>query len=153
MNFHDEWLNDCTDPTYQAAFRAYFGELGVAVTNWNGLFAEIGAGADVTLLRRDETGRVIGFLLCVATEATAWNGFLSMKVGFVEEFWVDPACRGQGHGSALLAAAEARFATEGCACVALTTDTVADFYHRRGYVHQPAVLAKNRADVYVKRLG
>ena len=153
MEYHDMLLNDCTDPVLQAAFRTYYGELGVRVTNWEGLFAEINANEDRFLVRRNEAGEIIGFLMLVTSEAvTAWRGFFSTRMGCVEEFWIAPACRGQGHGSALLRQAEEHFAAEGCGYAILTTDTAPDFYRRRGYSLQRGVRAKNNVDVYMKPL-
>lgn len=153
MTYHDTLLNECTDPTLQTAFRAYYEELGCRVTNWEGLFAEMNAGKDRFLVRRNAAGEIIGFLMFVTSEAiTAWRGFFATKLGCVEEFWIDPAHRHQGHGSALMALAEDRFIAEGCGYAILTTDTAPDFYRRRGYSMQKGVRAKNNADVYIKPL-
>lgn len=154
MKFHDTLLNDCTNPTLQTAFRAYYGELGVRVTNWEGLFAEMNAGEDRFLVRWSEAGEIVGFLMLVISEdVTAWRSFFSTRLGCVEEFWIAPACRGQGHGSALLQRAEEHFRGEGCGYAILTTDTAPDFYRHRGYNLQKGVHAKNNADVYLKPLG
>lgn len=154
MKFHDMLMNDCTDPALQAAFRTYYGELGVRVTNWEGLFAHMGEGEDRFLVRRNASGEIVGFLMFVTSDAvTAWRGFFSTKLGCVEEFWIAPAHRGQGHGSALLELAEERFAEEDCGYAILTTDTAPNFYHKHGYSLQKGIRAKNNADVYIKPLA
>lgn len=153
MKFNDTLMNDCTNPALQTAFRTYYGELGVKVTNWDGLFEEIGEGEDEILVRWNEKGEIVGFLMLVTSEAvTAWRGFFSTKLGCVEEFWIAPAYRRQGHGSALLKLAEEHLAAQGCGYTILTTDTAPDFYRRHGYTHQAGIRAKNTADVYVKPL-
>lgn len=152
MKHVDMLVKDCGDPALQSAFRAYFAELGVQIRDWDGLFREIGAGPDMFFVRRDEAGKIVGFLLFAVAEAAAWRGFFTAKVGCVEEFWVDPSCRGQGHGAALLARAEAYMRQEGCAFVLLTTDTAPEFYGRQGYSPQPGIRAKNGDMVYAKVL-
>ncbi len=137
-------------PGFQAAFRAYFGELGVTLKDWDGLFAEMTASAEPTLLRTDETGHVIGFILFAELDMTSW--FFTAKCGFIREFWVDEAFRGQGHGTALLAQAEDELRRRGCFAALLTTDTAADFYRHRGWTHEARIQAKNRDDVYTKLL-
>lgn len=153
MTFHDTMTTGCTDPALQEAFRTYYAELGCRVTNWPGLFEEITDSGDLFLVRRNDEGGPIGFLLLAVTDAaTAWRGFFTTKLGCVEEFWVDAAYRSQGHGSALLRKAEAHFRAEGCGYAILTTDTAPDFYRSRGYLLQRGIKALNKADVYVKPL-
>lgn len=176
MVYHDELLTDFSDPSFQTAFRAYFGELGCRVTNWEGLFAgmcEIGrdytwmrrdeAGQVTTFLsgmdaqerdyawvRRDDTGRVTGFIQFTPMHMGSW--FFRVKCGFVREFWIAPDERGRGHGSALLRLAEDWLRTQGCSFVLLTTDTAPEFYRRRGYRLQAGIEARNRDAVYVRTL-
>lgn len=154
MKYTDTWMTDFSDAALQTAFRTYYGELGVRVTNWEGLFAEMSAGEDAILVRRSETGEVMGFLMCVASDAvTAWRGFFSTRLGCIEEFWIASAYRSQGHGSALLKLAEERLAEQGCSYTILTTDTAPDFYCRHDYMLQKGICAKNKADVYLKPLA
>lgn len=96
---------------------------------------------------------MVGFILFVASDAiTAWKGFFTTKLGCVEEFWIAPAQRHQGHGSALLQGAEEHLRNAGCAYAILTTDTAAGFYLRHGYTLQKGIRAQNNADVYLKPL-
>ncbi len=153
MMYIDTLVTDMTDAALQRAFRAYYGELGVQVTNWEGLFAEISDSPDCLFVRRDEEGRVIGFLLFAMLEAaTAGRGFYTARLGCVEEFWVAPEYRRQGHGKALLCLAEKHFIQLGCGYAILTTDTAPEFYERQGYSLQKGISAKNKADVYLKPL-
>ena len=153
MSCADVLLENCADPSLQQAFRDYYGELGVQVTNWEGLFAEISASPDCLYVRRDAEGGVTGFLLFAMLEAaTAGRGFYTTRLGCVEEFWVAPGYRGQGHGSALLRLTEEHFVQQGCAYAILTTDTADDFYLRHGHTHQKGIRAKNNANVYLKPL-
>lgn len=151
--YMDTLMTDMTDPELQKAFRAYYGELGVKVTNWDGLFAEISASPDCLFVRRTPGGDVIGFLLFSMLEAaTAGRGFFTTRLGCVEEFWIADRFRGRGHGTALLRLAEKHFVQLGCAYAILTTDTAPDFYEKQGYRLQKGIAAKNKADVYLKPL-
>lgn len=154
MIYCDTLMTNLTDAAVQQAFRAYYGELGVHVTNWEGLFAEISSSPDCLFVRRTPDGGVIGFLLFSVMEAaTAGKGFFTARLGCVEEFWIAAEYRGQGHGTALLQLVEKHFAQLGCAYVILTTDTAPAFYRRHGYTHQCGIRAKNNAPVYVKKLS
>lgn len=152
MHYTDTLMTDFSDAALQHAFRTYFGELGVNVTNWDGLFAEMSAGEDEVLVRRDESGAVVGFILFVASAVTAWRGFFQTRVGCIEEFWIAGAYRGQGHGRALLRLAEEHLVRQGCAYAILTTDTAPAFYEKNGYALQAGIQAKNGAPVYLKPL-
>lgn len=153
MMYSDTLMTDMTDAALQEAFRTYYGELGVQVTNWEGLFAEISALPDCLFVRRDAAGRVTGFLLFAMLEAaTAGRGFYTARLGCVEEFWVAPEHRRQGNGTALLRLAEKHFIQLGCGYAILTTDTAPGFYERQGYRLQRGITAKNGADVYLKPL-
>lgn len=153
MNYNDTLMTDLTDAAVQRAFRAYYGELGVHVTNWDGLFAEISNSPDCFFVRWDQDGGVIGFLLFAMMEAaTAGRGFFTTRLGCVVEFWIAPEYRKQRHGTALLHLAEKHFVQLGCAYAILTTDTAPQFYEKQGYRLQKGITAKNKADVYVKPL-
>ena len=153
MNYYDTLMTDLTDASLQRAFHLYYGELGVRVTNWQGLFAEISQSPACFFVRQNQHGEVTGFLLFAVMEAaTAGKGFFSTRMGCVEEFWIAPTCRKQGHGKALLRLAEKHFAQLGCAYAILTTDTAPQFYEKQGYTLQKGILAKNKAAVYVKPL-
>lgn len=79
----------------------------------------------LTLLARDLEGTIRGGLL----GETGWNWL------YVEILWIDEAYRGQGYGSALLAAAEKEAQNRGCSSVYLDTfDFQAlPFYQQQGY--------------------
>lgn len=153
MNYNDTLMIDMADAAVRTAFRAYYEELGVHVTNWDGLFAEISSSSACFFVRRSLNDDVIGFLLFIMTEAaTAWRSFYTTRMGCIEEFWVAPEYRAQGHGTALLHLAEKHFVQLSCAYAILTTDTAAKFYEQQGYQLQKGITAKNKADVYVKAL-
>ena len=79
----------------------------------------------LTLLARDLEGTIRGGLL----GETGWSWL------YVEILWIDEAYRGQGYGSALLAAAEKEAQNRGCSSVYLDTfDFQAlPFYQQQGY--------------------
>ncbi len=150
MQYTDQLIRSYDNKAFQEAFRAYFAELGVQVTNWDGLFAQMTDDGDPTLLRVDETGGVIGFIQFARISMT--SSFFEARLGFVKEFWVSPAHRGQGHGTVLLAQAEQWFRHQGLSPMILTTDTAEAFYLHRGYRRERDIVARNRAPVYVKPL-
>lgn len=148
MKYTDKLIRDYDDQAFQTAFRAYFTEMGIQVSNWKGLFAGMTDEGDPTILRMDESGRVIGFIQFSRIEMTSW--FFEDRYGFIREFWVAPEQRSQGHGSALLEQAEAFFARQGIHKMILTSDTAERFYLKHGYRKEDGIAAKNRAPVYVK---
>ena len=176
MPYTDTITTDFTDAALQTAFRRYFGELGVRITNWDGLFAAMGAVGreyswahkddagritsfvsgvnaderDHALVRRDEAGQVTGFIQFTTMDLSSW--FFRAKCGFIREFWIREDLRRQGHGSVLLRQAEDWLRAQGCLCVLLTTDTAPEFYRKHGYILQKGIEARNRDDVYSKPL-
>ena len=79
-------------------------------------------------------------------------GDLSGKKGYITNMYTRKEFRGQGHGTALLNLAEAYFADRGIKTLILTTDTAPDFYRSRGYEQDEAITARNKDDVFVKRI-
>ncbi len=150
MKYTDTLITDYSHPGFQGAFRAYFGELGVTIRDWDGLFAEMAASAEPACLRQDDAGRVVGFILFAEMDMTGW--FFTAKAGFIRELWVEEGLRQQGHGAALLALAEAELRRRGCAFALLTTDTAPAFYMKRGWTRAAGIQAKNKDDAYVKLL-
>ena len=150
----DILITDFTDPVFQAAFKQYFAELGINVKDWGGLFQEMNGGdggeKNAAYARTTADGSVIGFIQFVPIRFTSW--FFEELVGFIREFWVAEAFRGQGHGTELLALAENHFLEHGICTSILTTDTAERFYERHGYVRACGCRAKNRDEVFVKRL-
>ena len=153
MNEHytDTLIRDFSDLRFQAAFQRYFAELGLAVRDWDGLWREMDAeGDNAAFLRTRPDGAAVGFIQFRPTLFTSW--FFEETYGFIREFWIDPALRGQGHGTALLAMAEAYFLDHRMYTAILTTDTAPEFYARHGYMRAIGCRAKNGDNVYVKRL-
>ena len=146
----DLFLSDFSDARFQEAFQAYFQELGIRVRDWDALFREMTEDENGAFLRIAEDGAVIGFIQFKPIALTNW--FFEEKVGFIREFWIGEAHRKQGHGSALLALAEAYFAQQKIHRVILTTDSAPTFYEARGYRKDPCYQAKNQDDVYRKDL-
>lgn len=150
----DKLITDFTDPAFQAAFRQYFAELGISVKDWDGLFqemnGEIGGGKNAAYVRTPADGGVIGFIQFIPIRFTSW--FFEETRGFIREFWVAEPFRGRGHGAQLLALAERHFLERGICTAILTTDTAERFYERHGYVRAHGCEAKNKDEVFVKRL-
>lgn len=86
---------------------------------------ENAARLPLCLLHRDAEGRVVGGLV----------GEVALRWLFVDKFWLDESLRGQGLGSALLRAAEARAEAQGAIGAHLYTSShqAPDFYRKLGY--------------------
>lgn len=144
----DTLIFSYNDNAFQTAFRAYFAELGCQVSNWEGLFAEMNDAAEPMYIRRDETGRVIGFIMFTPVDMKSW--FFETTVGFIREFWVAPEHRNRGVGGELLAQAEAWLTDKGIRRAILTTATAPAFYMRHGYRRDESIHAKNKDAVFIK---
>jgi len=144
----DKLIREYNDQAFQTAFRSYFMEMDIRVSNWEGLFAEMTDEGVATILREDEKGQVVGFIMFSRIEMTSW--FFEDRYGFIQEFWVAPEYRNRGIGAELLAQTEAFFARQGIHKMILTSDTAERFYLKYGYRKDEGMVAKNKAPVYVK---
>ena len=111
--YTEKTIHDYSDQAFQTAYRAYFAEMGMQVSNWEGMFTQMTDEGEPTIIRMDENGRVIGFIQFCRVEMTCW--FFEDRYGFIREFWVAPEYRSQGYGTALLEQAEAWFANRASA--------------------------------------
>ena len=151
MKTTDILISDFSDPKFKDAFQIYFAELGIHVNNWDSLFQEMNEGGENRAwLRLSEDGDVVGFIQFIPIRFSSW--FFEETRGFIREFWIRNEFRSQGHGTALLNLAESYFAEQEINTLILTTDTAPDFYRSRGYEKDEAISAKNKDDVFVKRI-
>lgn len=149
--YKDVLISDFTDDGFMQAFKRYFGELGISVEDWNGLFAEMnGTEGNRAYVRYNENDEIVGFIQFVAVELENW--FFRERLGFIREFWVSSEYRKMGHGSELIGLAERYFADNGIKKVILTTDTAHGFYETKGYRKDDSFTAKNNDDVFIKDL-
>ncbi len=149
--YQDSLISDFSSPVFQNAFKQYFDEVDVKVSDWDGLFGEMNSeGGNYAFVRTADDGRIIGFIQFKPIEFTSW--FFNETCGFIREFWISPEFRNQGHGSALISLAEDYFIKEGMQTSILTTDTAERFYLKHGYFKAFACKAKNQCDVFKKRL-
>lgn len=149
--FKDTLISDFSDPLFQSAFQTYFAELGITVKDWGRLFREMnGEEGNQAYVRTTKAGTIVGFIQFQPIKCTSW--FFEETCGFIREFWVSEAYRGAGHGTALIRTAERFFKERGICTILLTTDTAERFYLKRGYQKAPGCAAKNKDDVFVKRL-
>ena len=150
----DTLISDFFDSGFQKAFRQYFAELGIHVRDWDGLFQEMNRGDEgeknAAYVRTGPDGGVIGFIMLVPIRFMSW--FFEETCGFIREFWVAEEYRNRGHGAQLLALAEQYFLEQGIYTGILTTDTAERFYRRHGYVKASGCRAKNKDEVFTKRL-
>ena len=143
-------VSDFADVRFREAFQTYFAELGISVKDWDGLFREMNDDDNLAYLRLTDDGDVIGFIQFKPITLVNW--FFEERAGFIREFWIAEAHRGEGHGTVLLGLAEGYFMEHGINRILLTTDDAAAFYEKHGYRKAPYVQAKNHDDVYVKEL-
>lgn len=91
----------------------------------------------------EDPDRIVGF---VSFGPDAGGYEQDVDRGVVENIYVDPAYRGEGRGSELLAAAERRLFESGCDRVSLevmaTNEGARGFYDRMGYVPHRVELEK-----------
>ena len=153
-NYSDVLIPDFTSPVFRAAFQQYFEEIGMKIKDWDGLFQEMNRGDDgeknAAYVRLSADGGAISFLLFIPIRFASW--FFEETCGFIREFWVAETFRGQGHGSELLSLAERYFLEHGIYTSILTTDMAGRFYERHGYRKAAGCGAKNKDEVFVKRL-
>ena len=144
-------IDSFTDESFRESFMLYFGELGITVRDWEGLFREMDTdGRGNLAYLRTDGGKAVGFIQFCPMECAGW--FMTKTLGFIREFWIAPEYRGQGCGSELLGLAEEYFKQKRITAVALTTDTAPGFYIKHGYRHDPGFAAKNGDPVYIKHL-
>ena len=144
-------ITDAMNPAFQRAFKMYFEELGVSLRDWSSLFQEMNEDPGTKILMEmAEHNLVIGFIMVKIDALSNW--FFEEKIGFIREFWIDPAFRNQGYGKALLQRAEVYFVENEIFKAILTTDTAPDFYKKSGYKQDTSYTAKNKDDVYTKLL-
>lgn len=147
----DLLITDFSNSLFQVAFQCYFKELGINVSDWDGLFKEMNdEQGNKAFLRLSDDNNVIGFILFTQIRLSSW--FFEEDLGFIREFWIAEEYRNAGHGSELLQKAEVFFVQNGVHKSILTTDTAERFYKARGYKNDKSYVAKNKDDVLVKEL-
>lgn len=149
--YSDVLLSDFLDPIFQNAFKQYFSELNVKVKDWDGLFKEMNdESGNLAFVRLDEYKAAIGFIQFKPIVFTSW--FFEETYGFIRELWVAEKHRNRRHGSELLELTEKYLCDQGIYSSILTTDTTEHIYLKHGYVKVTGCKARNKDDVYVKRL-
>lgn len=147
----DILISDFSNPFFKNAFQSYFEELGIKVTDWDGMFKEMNEEKDnYAYVRLTDTNNVVGFIQFKPIELSNW--FFNVKMGFIREFWVSKEYRKTGNGTDLLQLAEVYFIKNGLYKSILTTDTAHKFYETNGYIKDTNIVAKNKDDVYIKDL-
>ena len=148
------FISDFTDIRFRTAFQAYFAELGINVTDWDGLFHEMDGdknGKNFALLMTDDSNHAVGFLQFQINVFSSW--FFREPFGFIRELWIHPSCRGQGFGTELLHKAERYFANNGVYKAVLTSDSAEAFYLTNGFEKAPGIKAKNKMEVLIKNIS
>ncbi len=148
----DVFISDFTNPYFQKAFKLYFDDMGIKIDDWESLFSlMINEEDNYAYIRLGEQGEIIGFIQFSHINLSNW--FFIAPLGFIREFWIDKAFRNLGYGTDLLVLAEIHFMNNGMDKSILTTETVPEFYEKRGYIKEVTIDAKNKDDVYIKTLN
>lgn len=147
----DLLISEFCNEQFQSAFKRYFDELGVNVTDWDNLFIKMTEDKDnLAYIRLTNDDKIIGFIQFNSIRLSNW--FFETSYGFVREFWIDTEYRGKGNAEELLNLVEAHFLSNGIFKSILTTETSPRFFEKCGYVKDPTIHAKNNDDVFVKLL-
>ncbi len=154
----DEIHNDiCTcqfrgadDLEFQNLFKLYFEELGIKISDWDGVFKEIAGGERTKILLLMKDGEAIGFIIIEPMEMKSW--FFTKTEGFIREFYIAKEYRQRGYGSYLLNYAEEYFRQQGIYTITLTTDTADAFYLKHGYIYADDAKAINEDRVFTKHM-
>lgn len=148
----DILISDFSDPLFQEAFKQYFAELGVHVSDWDSLFKEMNdEGDNKAFVRTDLEGNIIGFIQFKPMLFSSC--FFEETYGFIREFWVSENYRNAGSGTKLIGLVEEYFLKNGIYTSILTTDTAEAFYLKHGYFKATGCKAKNEDEVFIKRLA
>ena len=151
MKMQDLLISDFTNNNFTSAFKQYFAELGINVSDWNSLWEEMNSDKDnLAYVKVDNSGRTIGFIQFKAIELS--NNFFAEKYGFIREFWISKEYRGKGFGMQLLNSCELYFEKEDISQIILTTDTAEEFYIANGYSVNQNIVAKNDLIVMTKAI-
>lgn len=147
----DFLITDFTNDIFTCAFKEYFVELGIKVSDWNSLWEEMNSDKDnLAYVKVNNSGKTIGFIQFKAIELS--NSFFSEKYGFIREFWIAKEYRSKGFGTRLLNSCELYFKEKGISQIVLTTDTAEEFYISKGYSVNPNIVAKNDLIVMTKAI-
>lgn len=149
--YYDVLISDFLDPIFQNAFKQYFSDVDVHIKDLDRLFKEMNnESGNLAFVRLNENKEVIGFIQFKPIVFTSW--FFEETFGFIREFWVSVKFRNKRHGSKLIDLTEQYLCDRGIYSSILTTDTAEHFYLKHGYIKVPECKARNKEDVYIKRL-
>ena len=151
MKTNDFLISDFTNDIFTCAFKEYFAELGINVSDWNSLWEEMNSdNGNFAYVKVNNSGKTIGFIQFKTIELA--NSFFSEKYGFIREFWIAKEYRSKGYGTKLLTSCELYFKEKGVSQIVLTTDTAEEFYIAKGYSVNQNINAKNGLIVMTKAI-
>ena len=149
---HEKQITDFSNSIFQAAFKQYFQELGIIVSDWDSLFKQMNDDKGTTaFIRYNDNNDCIGFIQIKPIKFSC--DFFEEPCGFIREIWVNKEYRSCGHGTALMKLAEEYFYKNGIYKSILTTTTAPEFYKKLGYELSCGCKAKNNDPVYIKQLN
>lgn len=141
-------MADFTHSHFQAAFKQYFEEFEIQISDWESFFEQMNTQEGNLGILIFEKEAVLAFLLFRFDELTHW--FFKERVSFVREFWVTSALRNKGLGSELLSYSETYFKKNHVHKILLTSNSAEPFYIKNGFRIDKSYTANNEEDVYVK---
>lgn len=151
MKTNDYLISDFSNDIFTCAFKIYFSELGINVSDWNSLWEEMNRDeGNLAYVKVNNLEKTIGFIQFKEIELE--NSFFSEKYGFIREFWIAKEYRGKGFGTQLFNSCELYFKEKGVSQVILTTDTAEDFYIDKGYSINQNIVAKDDLTVMTKAI-
>lgn len=147
----EKQITDFSNSIFQSAFKQYFQELGIIVSDWEDLFKQMNKDKEtIAFIRYNNNNDCIGFIQVKPTIFS--NDFFEEPYGFIRELWINKKYRLCGHGAALMKLAEEYFYKNGIYKSILTTSTAPEFYKKLDYKISFSCKAKNNDPVYIKQL-
>lgn len=144
-----EMINDFNNTSFQNAFKQYFNELGIFISDWKRLFNQMNEDKGNYAYLITDNNTIIGFIQFKTIILN--NSFFEEQYGFIREFWIAEKHRNQGYGTKLLKLVEEFFINNKIYQVILTTATASVFYTKNGYKKNNSITAKNNDCVFTKK--
>lgn len=143
-------INDFTDLRFQRAFKLYFKELGIEVSDWKSLFDEMDQEHKNLCYMITKDHETIAFIQFCLEKSEHW--FLPQEFAFIRELWVDENYRNKDLGSKLLNYVETYVLKHEIYEIILTSVPKSKFYVKNGYKENQSYKPKNEDTVYTKSL-
>ena len=88
----EKQITDFSNSIFQAAFKQYFQELGIIVSDWEDLFKQMNKDKEtIAFIRYNNNNDCIGFIQVKPTIFS--DDFFEEPYGFIRELWVNKKYR------------------------------------------------------------